>query len=72
MSALLEERSKRHRNRDGSDKDAKSDARARKLTGGEREGDEKKSLKSLVESVKRKSAAAANAEEKPMGKRRKL
>lgn len=63
MSALLEERSKRQKNK-LSDLDSTSRPK-------QSNDDPKNSLKNLVESVKRKSATAA-ATDRPMGKRRKL
>lgn len=60
MSALLQERSKRHKNRSG-DRDEIGSKTAE-------EPGEGQSLKSLVESVKRKSAVA----EARTGKRQKL
>ena len=64
MSALLDERSKRQKDHQG---EASERASSKKNTA---ESEPKSSLKSLVESVKRKSAAASD--QPGVGKRRKL
>ncbi|KIK91724.1 hypothetical protein PAXRUDRAFT_830589 [Paxillus rubicundulus Ve08.2h10] len=64
MAALLDERSKRKTSRRG-----RSDNSALYSRGAAREGDHDRSLHSLVESVKRKSAAV---DQRGVGKRRKL